>query len=182
VAGKDYPKAIAALNQFLAIEKILTPNHTRVVRQAFAYLLISTAYRETGDRNQAQEAAERSRALDPFNPKIYLQLAEIAATTGRMDDAFVSLTEGNFVTSDENLMKALVDLYRSAMDPGSCMLTPGGEIDPSCGIVHAHVCAASPYVVRTLAEAGQGDVARTRKDMFIQQFGCPKPPLDDALP
>jgi tetratricopeptide (TPR) repeat protein len=180
VARKDYPKAIAVLNQFIAIEKTFSPSHTRDVRQAYAYLLLSTAYLTTGDKNRALDAAERSRALDPFNPKIYLQMTEIAATSGRMDDAFVRLTEGEFVTSDENLMHALVELYQRALDPRSCVLLPGPngpEMNPACGIVHEYVCAASPYVVKTLRAAGQEDAARTRESMFVEQFGCPKGPL-----
>jgi hypothetical protein len=105
-----------------------------------------------------------------------MQLAEIAATSDRMDDAFVSLAEGEFVTADSGLMDAWVDLYRRAAGPASCALQPtpdGPALNPACPIVHAHVCAASAYVVRTLAGAGQQDVALTRKRMFIENFHCP---------
>jgi tetratricopeptide (TPR) repeat protein len=200
---KDYGKAIDALLRYIAVEKadlagfkrafkrttggIATDEieHANNLRQADAYLLLSIAYFATGDANQAADAAVRSRSLDAFNPRVYLQMAEIAASTGRLDDAAVGLVEGEFVTSDRSLRAALVELYEKGMAPGSCALTAGPNgpaINPRCGIVHAHVCAASAYAVQALAAAGQLDVARTRKRMFTEQFGCPAGPLDAVLP
>jgi hypothetical protein len=92
-----------------------------------------------------------------------------------MDDAFVSLAEGEFVTADAGLMDAWTDLYRRAAGPASCALQPtpeGPALNPACPIVHAHVCAASAYVVKTLATAGQQDVALARKQMFTEHFHC----------
>jgi tetratricopeptide (TPR) repeat protein len=200
---KDYGKAIDVLRRYIAIEKadlagfkrasqrttgaISTDEieHANNLRQADAYLLLSVAYLTTGDANQASDAAARSRSLDAFNPRIYLQMAQLAASAGRLDDAAIRLVEGEFVTSDRSLRSALVELYQNAMAPGSCALTPGPNgpaINPRCGIVHTHVCAASAYAVKTLAESDRRDLARTRKRMFIDQFGCPAGPLDAALP
>jgi len=66
-------------------------------------------------------------------------------------------------------------LYRSAMDPRSCVLRAGAvgpEINSECGIVHAHVCAASPWVVRTLVSVGRRDDGAEKKRMFVERFGC----------
>jgi tetratricopeptide (TPR) repeat protein len=181
---KDYGKAISLLREFVTVEAA-SPGRLNDLRQAYGYLTLSSLYLTTGDVGKASDAAERSRALDPMEPKIYLQMAELALKEKRMDDAFVRLTEGEFVTGDTNLRQALMDLYRRAIDPRSCVLTPGPdgpEMNPACDIVHAHVCAASAYVVRTLATEDQRDVALTRKKMFVEQFGCPKGPLDAALP
>jgi tetratricopeptide (TPR) repeat protein len=196
---RDYRQAIDALLKYIAVEKADLAGfkrtaggastdeieHANNLRQADAYLLLSTAYLATGDANRASDAAVQSRALDPFSPQVYLEMAEIAGSTGRLDDAAVRLVEGEFVTSDRSLRAALVELYQRAMDPKSCALAPGPNgpaINPGCRIVHEHVCAASAYAVGTLAAAGQGDVARTRKKMFVEQFGCPKGPLDVVLP
>jgi hypothetical protein len=147
--------------------------------------LLSTAYLRTGDINQAATTAGYARALNPLSAQVYLQIAEIASSAGRMDEAAVSLVEGAFVTSDRSVRQALVELYEKAMDPRSCVLVAGPTgpaINPGCGIVHAHVCAASTYTVKTLAAGEQRELARTRKRMFIEQFGCPKGPLDEVLP
>jgi tetratricopeptide (TPR) repeat protein len=169
----DYPKAIAVLRQFVTVEQA-SPGRINDLRQAYGYLMLASAYVTTGDQTQAADAAEHARALDPLNPKVYLQLAQIAVTTNRMDDAFVSLAEGEFITADAGLMDAWTDLYRRA-GPASCALLPGPDgpsLNPPCPIVHAHVCAASAYVVRTLAAAGQTDVALARKRMFTEHFHC----------
>ena len=193
VVSRDYPRAIGALLTYIAVEnaqlallKSLTqPSAERdsveratEIRQSDAYLLLSAAWLTTGDSTKASDAAAHARTLDPLNPQLYRQIADVAVASGRMDDAAVALVEGAFITADQSLRQALVDLYRSAMDPKSCVLIPGARgpaINPNCAIVHAHVCAASAYVVRTLIAAEQTDLAQARKNMFVRQFGCPMP-------
>lgn len=176
-----YSRAIAVLNRFLAIAKARRLGEHR---QADAYLLLAAAYLGAGDTGKASEATAAARAFDPSSPQLYRLRADIAASAGRMDDAATALVEGAFVTSDKSLRQALVELYRHGMAPGSCALIAGPAgpaINPACPIVHAHVCAASAPVVRTLLAAGQRELALTRKTMFLRQFGCPQGPLDEAL-
>jgi protein O-mannosyl-transferase len=198
---KAYGKATAALLQFIAIEKAeLADFRNRMgqmpapadsverennLRQADALLLLSSAYLAEGDTDRAAQAIEQARVIDPLSSRLYLLTADIASSAERMDDAAIALVEGAFITSDKTIRGALVDLYRSAMDPTSCALIGGPKglaINPRCAIVHAHVCAASVYTVRTLAASERRDLAQTRKRMFIEQFGCPKEPLEDVLP
>jgi hypothetical protein len=177
----SYRKAVAVLLRYIAVEAVVAPAGS----QADAYLLLSTAYLSAGETAKAQDAASHARGIDPLSPQLYRAMADTAASDGKMDDAAVALIEGSFVTSDKTLRQDLVELYRRAMDPRSCVLIAGPNgpaINPSCATVHAHVCAASAYVVRTLAAAQQRDLAQTRKTMFVQQFGCPRGPLDEALP
>ncbi len=176
-----YRKAIDVLLRFLAVEAAIAPARS----QADAYLMLSTAYRALGENTLAQDAAAHAHGGDPLSPQMYRAMADAAASAGKLDDAAIALVEGAFVTSDKTLRQDLVELYRRAMDPGSCVLTQGPNgpaINPACPAVHAHVCTASAYVVRTLAAAQQNELARTRKTMFVQQFGCPRGPLDEALP
>jgi tetratricopeptide (TPR) repeat protein len=195
---KDYAKATGALLRYIAINRAEFAGLKRHIgaqadqvaratelREADAYLLLSAAYKAMGNLRGAGNAAGHAVSLDPLSPELYRQLAENAAAGGRLDDAAVALVEGNFITGDKSLRQALVELYGRAMDPGSCALRAGPAgpaINPDCGIVHAHVCAASVPVVRTLATAGQPELAQTRKQMFVRQFGCPEGPLHDAFP
>jgi hypothetical protein len=158
------------LLRFLAIEKA---DRSGDIRQAEAYLSLASAYLMAGDANKASDALTHVRTLDPLSPQLYRLTADIA------------LIEGAFITSDTSLRQDLVQLYQRAMDSKSCALTTGPNgpaINPACGIVHAHVCSASAYTVSTLAASGQRELAETRKTMFIRQFGCPRGPLDAALP
>ena len=184
----DYRMAIDALRTFLSIERAEraardeSANH---LREADAYLMLSSAYMALGDSTHALEAIAHTDSSVALNPQLYRVQADIAGAQGRIDDAAVALVEGAFVTSDKTLRQALIDLYRRATDPASCALTPspnGPTINPRCGMVHAHVCAASSYVVKTLAGLKQTETAQARKKMFLEQFGCPGGPLDEALP
>ncbi len=142
------------------------------------YRFAANCYRIRGD-------TARAGSLDPMNPEVYRQRAESAASSGRFDDAAIALVEGSFITSDKSLRQALIELYSGAMKPGSCVLIsgPGGPaINPNCGVVHSHVCAASVAVVKTLSSARQMNVAYARKKMFAEQFRCPKQSLDEVLP
>ncbi len=198
MARGDYAKAVPTLQKLIAIEKsgvaafknnlaarhISTENSTGIEalaqaanqRISEAYLMLSAAYKGLEDPAQAARAAADAGALNPLSAGFYKQTAALAASSGRLDDAAVALIEGTFITSDKTLRQALVELYRDGMDPKSCALIegPGGPaINPACPIVHAHVCAASEVVVKTLLSAQRNDLAQTRKKMFIEQFKCP---------
>ena len=200
-----YGKAIPVLLQLIAIEKVgvsafrsnVSARHGSAestvefesldraskLRMADAYLMLSAAYNQIGDATRAAEAATQAGMLNPMSPQLYQQRAAAAVSAGRMDDAAVALVEGAFITSDKSLRQALVELYTSGMGPKSCALVSGAggpAINPTCPIVHRHVCTASAAVVRTLAAAQQAELAATRKKMFIEQFGCPKEQLDSG--
>ncbi len=159
----EYARAIPALETYAEIRKT----------EPDGWLMLSTAYLNMNQTDRAGRAAARARDLAPLNPQVYAQTAEIDGAAGKLDDAAVALIEGVFVTGDQSLRKDLVELYRRAMAPGSCMLTATQAINPNCPAVHAQACAASGYVVRTLAAAGQADVAQAREQMFTTQFHCP---------
>jgi hypothetical protein len=189
----DYRKAIAALRRFLTIEKAefgefertLIPGgpspqsaeRITAVRQSDVYTLLSMAYLKSGDTDNAADAAAHARALDAPSPELYRQLARIALAQGRVDEAAVTFIEGAFVTSDGSLRKDLLDLYQH-MDRASCALKPGPRgpaIDPACPLVHAHLCAAAAGTIGTLEAADQAELAKTRKKMFVEEFGCRLP-------
>jgi hypothetical protein len=138
-------------------------------------LLLSTAYLNTGDAERASAAAGQARSSAPLNAEVYAQTAEIAASAGNLNSAAVALIEGIFITGDQKLRQDLVELYRRAMDPQSCVLISGPRgpaINPACPAVHAQACAASGYVISTLISSGQPDLAEARRRMFADQFHC----------
>jgi hypothetical protein len=167
---EDYPKAAAALRTLIAAE------HTKGIQDASAELTLASAL---GDAHAALEAAAKAQASNPLDPQIYRVQADADAAAGRLDDAAVALVEGTFITGDKSFRAALIELYRKAMDPRSCALTQGPAgpaINPACPVVHRHVCGAAAYTVQTLRAAGKSDLAQARKQMFVNQFGCPAQP------
>ena len=185
-----WPKAIAALRNYLAAEsahlaalearvgaeRAREAQHASKLRQADALLVLASAYLEASDTAHAAEALAQAGEIDSLNPQLYRETADVAAAAGKLDDAAVALVEGSFVTGDPSFRQSLVELYQHAMDPRGCALTAGPSgpaINPACGIVHGHVCAAAARTVKVLAAAGQAELSQTRKKMFVEQFGCP---------
>jgi tetratricopeptide (TPR) repeat protein len=64
-----------------------------------AYLLLSLVYSRLGDLNQAYEAVNKARALDPLNPQVYRQLATVFAQQSREDDADIASLLDHAITS-----------------------------------------------------------------------------------
>jgi tetratricopeptide (TPR) repeat protein len=138
-------------------------------------LMLSTAYLNIGNTEKAAAAARQARSSAPLNAQVYAQTAEIDASAGNLDSGAVALIEGIFITGDQKLRQDLVDLYRRAMDPKSCVLASGPNgpaINPACPAVHAQACAAADYVVSILISSGQPDLAEARRRMFADQFHC----------
>jgi tetratricopeptide (TPR) repeat protein len=192
----DYGKAITALKRFLAIEQASFAAFERKAaagqggyegteslksaqritgeRQGDAYTWLSMAYLRSGDAAAAVDAAAHARALNPVSPPMYRQLARIALSAGRVDEAAALYIEGAFVTSDGSLRKDLLDLYQR-MGPGNCALKPGPRgpaINPACPMVHSHLCAAAAGTIGTLERTDQMPMAQARKKMFVEEFGC----------
>lgn len=190
--GGDYPKAIAALSRYIAADRAELAAFKAAVPGGVSTEEIERAARsrETEAESLLAEASRLAgksapRVVDPLSPETYRQQAAAAASSGRLDEAAVDLVEGAFVTSDASLREALVQLYKEGLDPKSCALSAGPAgpaINPDCPIVHRHVCAAAPFVLKTLAADHRAELAQTRKKMFAAQFGCPRAPLDEALP
>jgi tetratricopeptide (TPR) repeat protein len=189
---RDYPKAIAALQRFLAIEKTgfaafkrslkpggpsaKTAEDITAGRQGNAYTMLSMAYLRSGDPSQAATAIAQARALHPTSPQLYRQLSAVDLAEGKTDDAAIALVEGAFITSDAGLREELVNLYQR-LTPQGCALMAGPRgtaINPACPQVHAHLCAAEADTVTILASTDQADLANARRKMFVEEFGCPK--------
>jgi tetratricopeptide (TPR) repeat protein len=126
------------------------------------------------DRECALSKAGEALALDPLAAESYGQMAAALAAVDRLDEAAVLLMEGGLLTGNARLRQGLVNLYREGLDPQSCALLPGGtSLNPSCAIVHRHLCAGSLGAIRVLEGAGQTESARKMKASAVQEFGCP---------
>ncbi len=58
----------------------------------------------------------------------------------------------------------------------------GPAINPACEIVHKHLCAASVDTVKARLQTGRRDLAEKQKKSFLNDYGCPAAPLNQALP
>jgi protein O-mannosyl-transferase len=153
--------------------------HVAAASEPEAYRLMSVAYVQIGDHARALDAAIEARALRPFNPEVYRQLAAVFLESGRGDDAAVALMEGMLVTEDPGLRQELIDLYRTGLEPGNCAIMPGPQgsaINSKCEMVRRQICAASVDAIRVRIEAGQQELAESQRTMLAREYGCPSGP------
>jgi hypothetical protein len=144
-------------------------------------LRISEAHRRLGDAGSALEAAVEGRRMDPANTEIHHQIAAILLGEGRADEAAAALMEGVLVTTDTGLRNELLRLYQSGLDRAGCatMAVQGNTaLNPACGIVHRHLCAASVGTIRLRLATGRQDLAETMRATALKEFGCKVEELD----
>jgi hypothetical protein len=146
---------------------------------------ISAIYLRLMEPQKALDAAVAARQFDPLNAETFGQFAEVLVSVGRGDDAAVVLMEGVLVTTDQNLRNQLLSLYRGGLDRQGCATLPGangGALNPSCEMVHRHLCAASSETIKLRLETQRRDLAETMRATALRDFGCPAGPLNQILP
>jgi len=139
------------------------------------YRLLSEAELRLGDAPRALDHARYALGLSPFAAPMYLQLADVLLHSGRAEESIVALMEGEIVTSDAGLQAQIVQLYRSGLDTQGCAaVEKDGQatLNPSCEIVHRHLCQGSLAAEQIYAQAGHADLAASTKDLAVQKLGC----------
>ena len=92
---------------------------------------------------------------------------------------------GIVVTADAGLTQELLGLYRGGLDEQGCAVAPtanGPALNPSCPIVHQHLCAASAESVQVNVQLGRRDQAERLKQTAVSQLRCPAEPFERLLP
>jgi protein O-mannosyl-transferase len=177
-AQQAYQHARAALEHSERIvDAYSRRDDTRPVRYAETYRLLSEAELRLGDSQRALDHARYALDLSPFSAPMYLELADVLLHSNRIDDGLVALMEGEIVTNDPGLREQLVRLYRSGLDPQGCAaVEKDGQwaLNPSCDVVHRHLCAGSAAAEQMYTRAGRADLAASAKDLAIQKLGCPQ--------
>jgi tetratricopeptide (TPR) repeat protein len=140
-----------------------------------AYRLLSLAYLRLGQTQPALAQAAAARTREPMNPEVYRQLSSAFLASGQPDEAATALMEGVLLTSDQSLRLDLLDLYRKGLDSTGCAIMPGPNgpaIDPSCGIVHRHLCKAAAEAIQLSLGIGRRDIAESLRHGAAGQLGC----------
>lgn len=146
--------------------------------------LLSVIYERLGEHENALRVAIQARNADPLNPLLYRQLANVFLDEGNPNDAAEALLEGMLVTQDLEVRGQLIQLYQGGLDSKGCALVNGPNgpaINPSCALIHEHLCAVSADSVKVRLATGRRDIARQMRDSFLRDYGCPAGPLDEAM-
>jgi protein O-mannosyl-transferase len=176
-ARQAYERSLEVLERCASIVEARTRGSVEIkpVRYADLYRLLSEAELRLGDVPRALDHAHYALELSPFSAPMYLQLADVLLHSGRAEESAVTLMEGEIVTSDSGLNQQLVQLYRAGLDPQGCAaVEKDGQVtlNPSCEVVHRHLCEGSAGAERIYIQAGRADLAASTKDLAIQKLGC----------
>ena len=164
----DYPKAIAALKRFLAIEQasfaaferkaaagqgryegaesLKSAQRITGARQGNAYTWLSMAYLRSGDAADAVDAAAHARAQIGKPTRFTGNWPKLRSPRGVWTNQRRLSWKGAFVTSDGSLRKDLLDLYQR-MGPGTCALKPCAWTGHQSRLHHgslASLCGGGP--------------------------------------
>ena len=131
--------------------------------------MISSAYSQQGDPARAIE-------LDPENPDAWRSYAASLAQAGKGQEAIVALMEGVMLTVDPGLRQAVVDLYRTGLDPHGCALLAGQDGRPAlntgCDTVRAHLCTAVNAAIAVREKGNRPELAEQLRASAIRDFHC----------
>jgi tetratricopeptide (TPR) repeat protein len=147
----------------------------KLLRYADLYRLLSEAELRLGDVPRALDHAHYALALSPFSAPMYLQLADVLLHSGHLEEGAVALMEGEMITADPGLNQQLARLYRSGLDPQGCAaVEKNGQmtLDPSCEVVHRHLCEGSIGAEQIYTQAGRADLAATTRNLAAQKLRC----------
>lgn len=192
-----YLRAEAALERAAAIEAAQAAAYRRA---AAAQGLRDDALPARGDHNvayhlgdvhmllgepaKAVEDFARLRRLAPLVPQTYFGVARAATATGDAEAAVAALTIAMTLgRRDAQTQRLLIDAYRR-LDPGGCAVRlrgDGAELDATCPLVQAHVCAAHVELVASSVDARQGELARRLADAAIRGRRCDPAPFEPLL-
>jgi tetratricopeptide (TPR) repeat protein len=158
-ASRDYRRALAVAQESLPVidaGSALVPGAS-TAPAADAHRLLAGAYLGLRDPRRALEEVTRARALEPSNALAYRQAAAALINLDRPDAAAVALMAGFMITNDAGVRQEVLDLYRAGLDQEGCAIsaTPNGPaFNPSCAIVHRHLCAGAAEAVQALEQMG----------------------------
>jgi tetratricopeptide (TPR) repeat protein len=142
------------------------------------YRLLSLAYLRLGQIQQARAQGAVARTREPMNPEVYRQLSSAFLAGGQPDEAATALMVGVLLTSDQSLRMDLLDLYRQGLDSQNCATMPGPSglaINPSCEMVHRHICKAAAEAIQLSLNIGRQDIAESLRHSAAGQLGCLSP-------
>jgi protein O-mannosyl-transferase len=194
-AGRDpqaYRRSVRALQRSIAIFKASDRRYGEEYRASGAsestsfgaasvhYVdacgILSTVWLRLGENREAFDAAMWARSLDPDNPEVYRQIANVLLAGGHPEQAAEKLMAGAIATADPGLRADLLKLYQNGGDPKGCAIlndASASAIDPSCETVHRDICTASAEIIQLRTQTGRKDLADETRNTAVTEFGCP---------
>jgi protein O-mannosyl-transferase len=185
-AAASYRKALAALehgDRIVQARNRLEQERARVngtraglpVRFAALYRMFSAVCLRLNDAERSLKTALYTRELAPDDADTYRQLASSYFAVQNPDQGAIVLIEGIILTSNPLLKDDAIKVYRSGLDVEGCAAVRRENelsLNPSCGIVQRHICAASADAIQLLIRIGRQQQVAEIKKIFFDRSGC----------
>jgi tetratricopeptide (TPR) repeat protein len=145
---------------------------------------LGEVYLLLGEPAKAAAAFDRLRRLAPLAAQSHVSVARAAMATGDLERAVRSLTIAVALgRRDAETQGLMVDAYRR-LDPHGCAVSERGDhrqVEGSCPIVRANVCAAYAELVEISIGARQWELGRRVGEAAIRTRDCEPAPFEQLL-
>lgn len=139
------------------------------------YWNLGISYMRMAQYQPALDAYLAMRHLVPGDPDAYLSIASVYLSSGRTEEAAISLMQTLLLDSGKTqAMQLLVNLYRQIDHDGCAVIMVEGQphFNMNCPIVHDHMCSAYQGLVQVFLETKQYDLAKRTEDNAVQTYHC----------
>ena len=149
------------------------------------YWNLGLSHMRLGNHDEALRAYYYMQHLSPTNPDGYLSIASVYITTGKNEDAAVTLLEALLLDSNrQEALRLLVEIYRQIDKDGCAVIFspshPVPQLNADCALVKSHICRAYAGLSQIFTQAKQPALAASTRDNAIKNYKCP-PELFDVL-
>jgi tetratricopeptide (TPR) repeat protein len=130
-----------------------------------------------GNHDEALRAYHYMQHLAPTNPDSYLSIASVYITTGRNEDAAITLLEALLLDSNrQEALRLLVEIYRQIDKDGCAVIFTASQqvpqLNADCALVKTHICRAYAGLSQIFARAKQSALAANTRDNAMKTYKC----------
>jgi len=149
------------------------------------YWNLGLSHMRLNNHDEALRAYFYMQHLSPTNPDGYLSIASVYITTGRNEEAAVTLLEALLLDSNrQEALRLLVEIYRQIDKDGCAVIFspshPVPQLNADCALVKTHICRAYAGLSTIFAQAKQPALAASTRDNALKNYKCPPELFEQA--
>ncbi|MCG3149708.1 MAG: hypothetical protein PCFJNLEI_03173 [Verrucomicrobiae bacterium] len=151
------------------------------------YWNLGLSHMRLGNHDEALRAYLYMQHLAPTNPDAYLSIASVHITSGRNEEAAVTLLQALLLDSNrQEALRLLVEIYRQIDKDGCAVIFspshPVPQLNADCQLVKTHICYAYAGLSQIFQRAKQTGLAASTRDNATKNYKCPAELFDRPVP
>jgi tetratricopeptide (TPR) repeat protein len=141
------------------------------------YWNLGLSYMRLGNYAEALKAYQYMRHLSPTNPDSYLSIASVYITTGKNEDAAITLLQALLLDSNRSeALRLLVEIYRQIDRDGNAVIMlqgrPTPQLNADSPLVKMHICRAYAGLTQIFIETKQFALAQQTQKNAVDNYKC----------